>query len=276
MQSKEPKDGVIRSGAECIGSAAGSTVGALIGGVVAGPAGIVLGSISGTVVEKIMVTCGEEIEKRVLSKREAKKVGTAYLLAQEYIKEKLDQNQKLRDDNFFDAQADERSSAEEILEGTIFAAQREYEERKIVYLAKMYANILFCSDISRPMAGYLIKLAEQVTYRQIVILHAIGSSQMSAKPIQMKDAAYSPVEGINNVAIATEIFELYRMSLLSSKNVLFSPAGIVPSKLSVTGYGAHLFNLMELYKLESREKEDLVLLGEILAFMTGHTLVVED
>ena len=45
-------------------------------------------------------------------------------------------NKKLRNDNFF-KNIDEYSSAEEILEGTLLVAQKEYEERKLQYIANL-------------------------------------------------------------------------------------------------------------------------------------------
>ena len=116
------------------------------------------------------------------------------------------------------------------------------------------------------MANQIIKIAEQLTYRQLLILNAIGTHQAVGLPF--KKTAYGAVSGLTNVAIASEIFELYRMSLLSSTQALFDCAGINPSALSITGYGAHIFNLMELHRLVS-DAYNVQLLAEIIAFLTG-------
>ena len=260
---------VIKAGTDYISAVANSSVGAFIGGAIAGPGGVALGACVGTAAQKVLEYLGKEIQKRVYSPSEAKKVGTVYALASKFIEEKLNSEHKLREDDFFDEKKNDRSSAEEILEGTIFAAQREYEERKIPYLAKMYANIVFTTEISRPMASYLLKLAEQITYRQIIILQSIGIAKISQPPMPLKKEAYRSVSGLTNVAIAAEIFELYRMSILTSSEVILDSAGINPSALSIGGYGAHLFNLMELKKVSGDEPDTRAMRSEIFSFLMG-------
>lgn len=110
------------------------------------------------------------------------------------------------------------------------------------------------------------KIAEQLTYRQLLILNAIATFQISGVPL--KKTAYGSVAGLTNVAIASEVFELYRMSLLSSSSVIFDNAGINPSALSITGYGAHIYNLMELHTLIP-DSENIQLMAEITGFLTG-------
>ena len=84
----------------------------------------------------------------------------------------------------------------------------------------------------------------------------------------LKKNAYGSVSGIENVAIAAEIFEMYRMSILGSSDVILDSAGINPSTLTVIGYGAHLYNLMELGSLNP-DTELQKLQGQILTFLTG-------
>lgn len=232
---------------ENVGSVAGGAVGGVIGTAIAGPGGAVLGALAGTLIENAVKKIGGELKERMLSKAENKKVGTVYSLACENIAQKLLAGKTLRENVFFEESEDDRSTAEEILERTLFAAQREAEEKKVPYYARMYANIAFSKDVTRPMANQIIKIAEQLTYRQLLILNAIGTFRALGFPF--RKSAYGHVAGLTNVAIASEIFELYRMSLLSSSAVIFDSAGINPSALSVTGYGAHIFNLMELHTL---------------------------
>ena len=264
MKKKQKK--IIEAAAEYGGAAVGAAAGAGIGLVVAGPAGASLGAIAGTALEKAFLYIGKEITERKLSKAENKKVGNVYALASENISKKLIAGKTLREDDFFEESKTDRSSAEEILERTLFAAQREAEEKKIPYYARMFANIAFSKDVSRSIANQTIKIAEQLTYRQLLILNAIATFQISGVPL--KKTAYGSVAGLTNVAIASEVFELYRMSLLSSSSVIFDNAGINPSALSITGYGAHIFNLMELHTLIP-DSENIQLMAEITVFLTG-------
>lgn len=251
---------------ENVGSVAGGAVGGVIGTVVAGPGGAVLGASAGTLIENAVKKLGEDIKERKLSKAENKKVGSVYTLASENINKKLIAGKTLREDSFFEESETDRSSAEEILERTLFAAQREAEEKKLPYYARMFANIAFSTDVSRPIANQTIKIAEQLTYRQLLILNAIATFQIGGVPL--KKTAYGSVAGLTNVAIASEIFELYRMSLLSSSSVIFDNAGINPSALSITGYGAHIFYLMELHTLIP-DCDNVQLMAEITEFLTG-------
>lgn len=265
---------VIETCAEFVGAAGSSAVGAIIGSAVAGPGGAVIGSLTGTAIQKTIETIGVEISKRVLSPMEKHRVGTVYADAQQIIAENIEAGKTLREDNFFEKQENGRSDAVEILEGTLFAAQREFEDKKLKLLARMYANIAFTSDISKPIANYLIKLAERLTYRQILILRAIGFAQQAKPRMPLKQGPYYTVSGIENTAIATEIYDLYRAGILHSSNVILDCAGINPSALSVGGYGAHLFNLMELNKNIWDGGDDVVMQGEILSFLMDSELQV--
>lgn len=231
---------------EMSGSAVGAAVGSEIGSAVAGPIGAIAGSVAGNIIEKVFVWAGNEISTRLLSRQEEKRIVNVMDLAKKKIESNLANDKKLRDDDFFD-QISDRSTAEEILEGTLLVAQKEYEERKLQYIANLYANIAFNKDISREIADRLIKISSELTYRQLMIMSAVGFSQIAG--IQRKKEAYKVVQGLNNVSIASEIFDLYRKSLIFSSEVILDAGGINPSKLTLGGYGALLYNLMELPRI---------------------------
>ena len=124
-------------------SIAGATVGSGIGVVIAGPAGAVGGAAIGAVVQNVIQWIGKEIKERQLSKREEQKIGTVYELAKEKISKNIEEGKAIRNDGFFSSNGDDRPSSEEITEEIMFAAQRESEEKKLPYLANLYANIFF-------------------------------------------------------------------------------------------------------------------------------------
>ena len=224
-------------------------VGAGIGSVVAGPVGTIGGALLGTAVGKVMKRVMGDVAERTLSKRESQRIQTVIELAQEKIEKNIKDGKKIREDGFFEEKLDNSNAATEILEGSLLVAQREYEEKKIPYIANMYANIIFCNDISRPMANQLIKIVSEVTYRQLVILKLIGDIQVAPAPDFRMKKAYTHILGLENVSIASEIFDLYQRSILFSSEAIIDAAGINPSKLTVAGYGAHLYNMMELNKM---------------------------
>ena len=98
---------LIESGAELTGS----SVGAIIGGSVAGPGGAVAGIVGGKAVEMAFSKLGSEIQSRVLSKRENKKIGATATYALSKIKENIEKGKQLRDDDFFEEDFTGRSKA---------------------------------------------------------------------------------------------------------------------------------------------------------------------
>jgi len=254
------------------GSAASAAVGAGIGTLIAGPIGTVTGAMVGTAVEHVIQFAGQEIKEKVLSKSEKRKIGTVYECAKEKINRNLDEGKTLRTDDFFNPSTDGRSSADEILEGTLFAAQRENEEKKLPYMANLYANINFDESIDRHMANQLIHIASELSYRQLVILRVIGAYQtgdlVGAPP--RRSTEYGTITGYDNISIATDIFDLYRRSLVFSQSAILDAAGIIPSKLTISGMGALLYNLMDLPHMPYDE-----LANTIVTFLSGVSLNIK-
>ena len=54
------------------------------------------------------------------------------------------------------------------------------------------------------------------------------------------------IRGYEKISIASEIFDLYRRSLVFSESVILDTSGFTPSLLKLAGNGALLHNLMEL------------------------------
>ena len=245
---EKENDALLDAGAAALGAAVGSGVGA----VVAGPVGAVGGATLGALVQNAVQWIGKEIKDRQLSKREEKKIGTVYELAKIKIEENMKEGKTIRSDSFFSSNNGENSSAEEVTEEVLFAAQRESEEKKLPFLSNLYANIFFDTTVDKPMAFQLLRIAEQLTYRHIQIITIIGGMQLATESggsTPLKKEAYKTISGYKNISIATDIFGLYRQGIIQSKSALFDPAGITPSDLSVGGCGALLFNLMELSKV---------------------------
>lgn len=247
------------------GSTAGALVGAGIGAAVAGPVGVAGGAFAATAVEKLIQWAGKEIKERQLSKSENKKIGTVYSCAIDVINRKLSMGDSLREDDFYLDSVDQRSSAEEILEATLFAAQRECEEKKLPYMANLYANINFEPSIDRQVANQLLKIASELTYRQLVIIAVIKAYEIEhiTEPSRL-DTSFKGLKGLQSVSIASEIFDLYSRSMLFSKTAILDAAGFTPSLLEVRGIGEALFELMELLPLAN---DDVAF--SIIALLSG-------
>lgn len=271
--SGDTKESVADGIAEYTGKAAGSLAGCAIESVFAGPGEAAVGAIAGAAIERIVQKAGSGIKKRVLAPSEHKRVGTVYVQAKNIIEQQCAKGAHPRDDGFLDGGEEDRSAGEELLEGVLIAAQREHEEKKTIYLARLYANILFHPEISRPMANHLLKISEQLTYRQIVILGTLGSFVVAEQALPelkvLKQTAYTEVSGLENVAIAAEIYDMYRMSILGSSEAILDSAEINPCALAIVGYGANLYNLMELHNLE-QNSELPTIQAQIIEFLIEH------
>lgn len=256
---KEKKEEILDTIIGTLGSASGAAVGAGIGLLCTGPAGVLLGALGGSAIETVFDNIGTEIKKRLLSKTENRRISTVYSEAISKVIKNYSEGKPLRNADFFEASNDARSSAEEILEGTILAAQRENEEKKLPYMANLYANIVFDESVSRPMANQLIRLAMEITYRQFVILSIIGKSTYNILDTKLKDTPFRGFDNFNDMSIAAEIYDLYRRSILISSEAILDAGSFTPSLLVMNGMGELLYNLMELKTMEiNTEAEEII------------------
>ncbi len=125
ISKKDKKDieEIISVGADVAGAAVSGAIGFFAGDA----GGAALLGASGSVVTHLLGYLGKEIKNRFLGKREQVRIGALLAFATNKIQEKLKQGLKIRDDGFFTESPENRSSAEEIFEGVILAAQREHE-----------------------------------------------------------------------------------------------------------------------------------------------------
>lgn len=176
----------ISAGSEITGGVAGGGAGFAIGTLAGGPAGALIGGALGPIVSKILVKVLTDFCDRSLSKSEKSRVGACVAFTLAKIEENIETSHKLRDDGFFENGIDERSKAEEILEGILIKSRDEYEQKKIKIIANIYANIAFASEFSVNQSNCLIKLIERLTYIQICLLALLYKQ----KTIEMGDILY--------------------------------------------------------------------------------------
>ncbi len=247
---------------DATGEAAGAAVAAGVGLVVAGPAGAIFGATLGSVINSI----SSDVLSRLLSKKEKERIDQVNKFAVKKIEENVDAGKTLREDEFFKGTVDDRSTAEEIYEGVLLASQKEYEERKIEFLGRLFGNIAFDSNITRPIANALVKEASDLTYQQLKIIKAVGALHLAAKngldARRVNDS--NELFGITNISIASDIVELYHKTIIHSSSVILDVTSINPAELTLVGRGALLFNLMELEKTEIDDVET-----EVMNFLTN-------
>jgi hypothetical protein len=131
-----------------------------------------------------------EFRERVLGHREAHRVVTVARLVKAKYEKNTGEGKELRGDDFFlREETTGRSSADEIIEGTFLAAQREHEERKIPYYANLIGNLPFEPSIDRYTANMLLRIAQELSYRQLCLLSLVAKKDEHILPDTSRPAS---------------------------------------------------------------------------------------
>lgn len=241
---KAIKDGkyrhLIESGAEI----AGGAIGGALGFLAAGPAGAAVFGAGGAAAAMALRHLGQEASERMLGPREQVRVGGVLAIAAEEIGSRITSGETIRADGFFESTSG-RSDGEEVAESILLKSQREAEERKIPYMAHLLSGVAFDTSISAQMAHQLIRLAEQLTYRQLCLLK-IGVVKTN---FSLHNGDYRGNGEFTKelYQVLYECLDLYHRALINfGGEVLFGPTDVAPEKMSVQALGADLYNLMRL------------------------------
>ena len=170
--SKNRIQPLLEAGTKMFGAATSNFVSSLIAG--SGPeAALVSGTLggAGVVVSMCIEKVGGEISKRWLSPQEEKRVGYVLAKAVEEIIDREKGGETLREDWFSEEGQEDRSEAMEVLENVLLKSQREVEEKKLPYMAHLFANLAFDARYNIHMSHHIIKNAEHLSYRQMCLLH---------------------------------------------------------------------------------------------------------
>jgi hypothetical protein len=157
---------LIETGAEIAGGAIGGALGFLAGG----PIGAAAFGAGGAAAAVALNRVGAEVSERLLGPRERVRIAGVLALAAAEIQHRLESGDTIRQDQFFERKTDGRSDGDEVAESVLLKSQREPEERKLPYMAKLLASVSFDSSVSAEMSHQLVKAAEQLTYRQLCLL----------------------------------------------------------------------------------------------------------
>lgn len=249
--SAEDKHGGIRRliniGAEIAGGAVGGALGFLAGG----PGGAALLGAGGAAAAAALKNIGEEASERLLGPREQVRVGGVLAIAAGEIRQRLESGESVRTDGFFEPKGASRSDAEEVAESVLLKSQREPEEKKIPYMGHLFAAVAFDTQISAQMAHQIIKIAEQLTYRQLCILKLAGLKLAGLnQPFVLREGDYRSQGGgftKELYQVLYECLDLYYKGLINfGGEVAFGPTDVKPGSMTVQGLGADVFNLMKL------------------------------
>lgn len=205
---------------------------------------------------------GTEMAGRWLAPREQARVGGVIALSAEVLRQKLDQGRTLRNDGFFDTPPNGRSDAEEVIEGVLRSAQTEYEERKLPYLARLWSNACLDEAFGAAKLNYLLKLTEQLTYRQLSIIAIAGAMAKAshANIYELRSRHYENT-GLNMLSetaiVLSEIVALHNLNCVEVIAPL-GPVQVAPAKMRIANHGAVLYNAMELHQMPSTELQPVI------------------
>jgi hypothetical protein len=198
---------------------ASAVVGALAGTALTLLAGPFVGSAGGQAVARVLLRVGAEIEQRFLGPHQEKRIADAYEAAAAELGEQLEAGNSVRADGFFDSSdADHVSSAEELLEGTLRTAAEAWEGRKVPYIGRIFGRLSFDSSVSPAEAAFLLKLADRVTYEQLVLLAfwAAAEDPSSDRRQEVSRLAIDRAQsgGRATASVIAEMDDLASMSLI--------------------------------------------------------------
>ena len=154
----------VESGARLASALLGGSVGLL-----GGPAGALGGAAAGWAAGEWLPRIGAEVVARV-GERGAVRTGAALVLIESDAKQRREGGQARRDDGFFEPRGELRPDSEELLEAVLRQAAETYEERKLPYLSRLYSTVAYEPNVSAAEALYLVRVAGELTYRQLIAL----------------------------------------------------------------------------------------------------------
>lgn len=148
----------------------GAAIGGAIGFIAAGPIGAAGAGVLGVVITNTI----SQVADKIMSHRERIRVGTVAAIAASHIQERLEAGDTARVDFFLSIDGEQEIGAQ-LFEGILLKARDEYEEKKVQYLGRFFANLVFESEVSRTVASLLIKTLDRLTYRQLILLSLISN-----------------------------------------------------------------------------------------------------
>ena len=231
---------------------AGGAVGGALGFLAAGPGGAAVLGAGGVLAANALKRVGQEVADRMLGPREKIRVGAVVAIAAMEIKGRIDKGEALRDDAFFETDASGRSRADSVVESILLKSQREPEEKKIQFMGHLLSNIAFDKTISGDMAHQIIKVAEDLTYRELCILRLSAVKEFYT--LRASDyRGYGPFPK-ELYQVLYECMDLYHRGLINfGGSVGFGPTDVTPNAMTIQGLGADLYNLMSLAEITDKD-----------------------
>ena len=202
----------------------------------------------------------DEIREHVYSKKESKKILVTLYFSLKIIKENLDKNMNIKEENFIIINNENKLLIEEFMDGIVINAKNEHEENKLKYYGYLLGNLIFKENLDRDESNRLIKISRSLSYCQIKLINMYIISQMIQVPIlKREDYTKTGIENYRLLGVLQDTLYMIQKSILNgSGKLVLDIVQINPSKVKVQGIGTLLYNLMGLSKMPYDEMEDLL------------------
>lgn len=234
-------------------------MGASFGAFVAGPVGAALGAIGGPLaaaILEIVMDGVSEMGARPFSRRQQERIGAAALWALQGIEGAL-ANGRLPRSDLVGRLTDHRTAHEEVLEGALLLARDAFEERRVRHLGAFYARFAFMEDVSPTEAHHLLRVAERLTYRQMVLLRVLsGAFTVDLGSVDYHDVPEATMS-LDTHSVLQEAYELYGMGLIARPSgdgnyfALLGGGSIAPAALRPTRLGGRLAEMLAVDQVDA-------------------------
>jgi hypothetical protein len=205
-----------------------------------------------------------DFSRRVLATREKKRVGAVLILARQKVESNFVAGKNVRQDDFFTNQSDGRSSAEEIAEGVLIASQREYEERKLPFYGNLLGNLAFTSSYDRAYSNLLIKIAKDLSYRQLCLLYIVHNNKnlnLQHRSLRQRDKDGEEDVSREKLGVLQELVDLHRRGVIvDASNTAWIDVSDATVDRSLVELGTALYDLMELSKIRAVDVQETAVL----------------
>ena len=181
--------------------------------------------------------------------------------ALEVMKVRIAKGDMPRQGDYFAIGSDTWSKADEILESVLLAVVDSYEQRKVPLLGRLYANLAFREDIDPQYAHYLVSLANELTYTQLLAL-AIGRQPSLKSRLRDHDytalAAKGEMPSTSARGLLSQILMLEQRGFLAADNTSawLGVTNVVPGGYKAETAGFELTELMNLLSIPESEFSD--------------------
>jgi hypothetical protein len=240
-----------RSGTSLASKITGGVAGAVFGAVIAGPAGAIVGAALAPFLEHQLTTIAGEFITRGLGDRQKARAGAGAVLLTTAVQSHLDAGASLRGDDFLEPDDTGRSAMNELAEQAILAMVNSVEERRLPYLAKLYASVYFDEAISRSSIATLVSLADTLNFRAMCILNIVGRRVVYTGA--GRDEGPSTPWPVTDHMVAKEVFGLIGESVVVSKLeredhnlAVLEYLEVEPGRLQLGALGQLMFDKMDL------------------------------